>query len=311
MAEKVNVSFNSVCYECLICYYAGMITLQRFSSLAMLALFVGLYRCPVVAQILPPELRNDLFLKQLYRDSAYLSAKEKVSREFAHVRPGSWGEFVKGVDEDIVTDRKLLALTFDACGGPHGSGYDEELINYLIVNKIPATLFVTGKWIDANYGTFLSLSKNNLFEIENHGLNHKPCSVDGESEYGIKGTPDVPDAIDEIEANERKILSITGRRPLFFRSATAFTDEACAKIARQLNVTMVSFDVLSGDAVPNTPTEVIQGSIMKHVRPGALIIMHFNHPEWNTYEALEKVVPALLKSGYTFVRLKDYPLKGK
>lgn len=273
--------------------------------------FCILTQLPSLAQTDLAAVQNDRYLKQLYLDASYLGTKQKVSAEFAHIKPGNWGEFVKGVDEDIITDKKLLALTFDACGGPHGSGYDAALIGYLEKMKIPATLFVTGKWIDANYETFIKLSRNPLFEIENHGLNHHPCSVDGESEYGIKGTPDVPDAFDEIEANERKILAITGRRPLFFRSATAYTDEACAKIARQLGVTMISFDVLSGDAVPNTPREIIENSIMKHVRPGALIIMHFNHPEWNSYEALQNVIPALLKSGYTFVRLNDYPLKGK
>ena len=259
----------------------------------------------------PASIQNDTFLRQLYKDNSYISKKDQVDKEFAHAVPGSWGEFVKGVDEDLVTNKKIIALTFDACGGPRGSEYDSELINYLRKEQIPATLFVTGKWIDANYNTFLELSKDKLFEIENHGLNHKPCSVDGESEYGIKGTPDVPDAFDEIEANERKIELITGRRPMFFRSATAFTDEACAKIARQLNVTMISFDVLSGDAVPFTPVKVIEQNVLTNVKPGALIIMHFNHPKWNTFEALEKIIPALKKQGYSFAQLKDYPLKGK
>ena len=259
----------------------------------------------------PASIQNDTFLRQLYKDNSYISKKDQVDKEFAHAVPGSWGEFVKGVDEDLVTDKKIIALTFDACGGPRGSEYDSELINYLRKEQIPATLFVTGKWIDANYNTFLELSRDKLFEIENHGLNHKPCSVDGESEYGIKGTPDVPDAFDEIEANERKIELITGRRPMFFRSATAFTDEACAKIARQLNVTMISFDVLSGDAVPFTPVKVIEQNVLTNAKPGALIIMHFNHPKWNTFEALEKIIPALKKQGYSFAQLKDYPLKGK
>ena len=284
--------------------------ISKPAALLSLAVFVLVARM-LSAQTLPPELENGHYLQKQYQDTSYLAIKARVSAEFAHTPAGGWGEFVKGVDEDIVTNKKLLALTFDACGGPHGSGYDAELISYLEKMKIPATLFVTGRWIDANYATFLNLSKNSLFEIENHGMNHRPCSVDGESEYGIKGTPDVPDAFDEIEANERKITTITGRRPIFFRSATAFTDEACAKIARQLGVTMISFDILSGDAVPNTPTNLIESSILKHVRPGALIIMHFNHPEWNAYEALQKVVPALLQSGYNFVRLKDYPLKGR
>lgn len=278
------------------------------SGYPFLALFV-LFGPLVFGQ--PASIQNDAFLRRLYSDSSYLKQKEQVVKEFAHVIPGSWGEFVKGVDEDFITSKKLIALTFDACGGPHGSEYDAELISYLRKERLPATLFFTGKWIDANYKTFIELSGDKLFEIENHGLNHRPCSVDGESKYGIKGTPDIPDAFDEIEANARKIEQITGRRPLFYRSATAFTDEACAKIAKQLRVTMISFDVLSGDAVPNTPAAVIEESVLKNVKPGALIIMHFNHPKWNTFEALEKIVPVLKKQGYIFGQLKDYPLKGK
>jgi peptidoglycan/xylan/chitin deacetylase (PgdA/CDA1 family) len=280
-------------------------TKSIFPLFALLILFGTRGFCQPVA------IQNDVFLRQLYKDSGYLALKEQVEKEFAHTLPGSWGEFVKGVDEDFITDKKTIALTFDACGGPHGSEYDAELIRYLRKEQVPATLFVTGKWIDANYQTFVELSKDKLFEIENHGLNHRPCSVDGESEYGIKGTPDIPDAFDEIEANERKIELITGRRPLFYRSATAFTDEACAKIARQLHVTMISFDVLSGDAVPFTPVKLIEQSVMTHVKPGALIIMHFNHPKWNTYESLERIIPLLKKRGYSFAQLKDYPLKGK
>jgi len=254
---------------------------------------------------------NKSFITKLYQDQNYLALRENVSKEFAHSKPGSWGEFVKGVDEDMVTNKKIIAFTFDACGGKNANGYDAELIGFLRKEKIPATLFVTGKWIDANYITFLQLSKDPLFEIENHGLNHQPCSVDGESEYGIHGTKDIPDAIDEIEANALKIEKITGRKPKFYRSATAYTDEACAKIAKQLGTIIISFDVLSGDAVPFTPKEVITNNVLKNVKPGALIIMHFNRPKWNTYEAMKLLLPELEKQGYTFAKLEDYPLKSK
>ncbi|MGC4041184.1 MAG: polysaccharide deacetylase family protein [Flavobacterium sp.] len=257
------------------------------------------------------DFENKSFLAKLYQDGDYLALRARVSKEFAHSKPGNWGEFVKGVDEDIITSKKIIAFTFDACGGKNADGYDAELIDFLRKEKIPATLFVTGKWIDANYTTFLELSKDPLFEIENHGFNHQPCSIDGESEYGIHGTKDIPDAIDEIEANAIKIEKITGRRPTFYRSATAFTDEACAKIAKQLGITIISFDVLSGDAVPFTPKETIEQSVLKNIKPGALVIMHFNRPKWNTYEAMKLIVPELRKQGYSFAKLEDYPLKAK
>jgi len=254
---------------------------------------------------------NSVFIRQLYKDDSYISLKNRVVKEFANVKPGKWGEFVKGVDEDLVVKDKIVALTFDACGGPNSSGYDKELIDFLRKEKIPATLFVTGLWIDKNYETFLNLSKDTLFEIENHGFNHKPCSVDGESEYGIKGTANVSDAFDEMEANARKIEKITGHRPKFFRSATAFIDEACAKIAKELGMTVISFDILSGDAIPYTPVNTIEESVLKHIKPGAIIIMHLNHPKWNTYESLVQIVPKLRLLGYTFAKIEDFPLKGK
>ncbi|WP_306350171.1 polysaccharide deacetylase family protein [Flavobacterium sp. '19STA2R22 D10 B1'] len=254
---------------------------------------------------------NTVFLEKLHSDTDYLTLKEKITKEFTHAIPGHWGEFVKGVDEDLVTQQKIIAFTFDACGGKNADEYDAELIDYLRKEKIPATLFVTGKWIDANYLTFLNLSKDPLFEIENHGLNHKPCSVDGESEYGIHGTKDSSDAFDEVEGNARKIKEITNRRPLFYRSATAYTDEACAKLVKQLGITMISFDVLSGDAVPYVNKKNIVDNVVKNVTPGAIVIMHFNHPKWNTFEAMQDIIPLLRNEGYHFAKLEDFPLRSK
>jgi len=36
--------------------------------------------------------------------------------------------------------------------------------------------------------------------------------------------------------------------------------------------------------------------------------MHFNHPEWNTKEAMLKIVPELRSLGYDFVLLKSHSL---
>ena len=275
----------------------------------ILLLFFLLVFFPPANSQSPEYFSNGTFLRMLEGDSSYTKLKKKVVSEFVHAQPGHWGEFVKGVDEDIITKKKYIAFTFDGCGGKNGDGFDKKLIDFLNIENIPATLFVTGKWIDANFNVFLNLSKDTLFEIENHGLNHKPCSIDGESEYGIHGTSSAANAFDEIEANARKIDAITKRRPRFYRSATAFIDEACARMAGQLGITAISFQVLSGDAVPFTPIHVIEENVLKDIKPGAIIIMHFNHPEWNTYEAMRLIVPKLRKMGYKFVRLNDFPLK--
>src|SRR5690625_310875 len=94
-------------------------------------------------------------------------------------QPKEWGEHVSGVKTRIKTDEKEIALTFDACGGDHGNGYDEELIEFLKKEQIPATLFVNERWIIANEEIFLELATHPLFRIENHGTSHSPLSVNG------------------------------------------------------------------------------------------------------------------------------------
>ena len=254
------------------------------------------------------EFTNPVFLKKLNKDKSYSELKKKIVSEFANTPAGQWGEFVKGVAEAIHTQNKIIAFTFDACGGKNGNGYDKELIEYLKQEKVPATLFISGKWIDSQFAVFLNLSRNSLFEIENHGLNHRPCSINEESAYGIKGTLDIGEAFDEIEANTCKIEAITNHRPRFYRSATAFIDEACVSMASGLGMTTVSYQILSGDAVPFAPESVIEMNVVKNIKPGAIVIMHFNHPEWNTKKAMQKIVPKLRQMGYTFVLLKDFEL---
>jgi peptidoglycan/xylan/chitin deacetylase (PgdA/CDA1 family) len=254
---------------------------------------------------------NPKLIKYLHSNSAYTTQKASIIKQFAQTPAGRWGEFVKGVKENMVTAQKVVAFTFDACGGGgKGNGYDSCLVNFLRRETVPATLFVTGLWIDVNYKTFLKLSKDTLFEIENHGFNHRPCSVHGDSIFGIKGTKNISVAYDEIEANAEKIQLITGHRPKFFRSATAYIDETCVKMAKMMGITVVSYGVLSGDAIPQTPAEAITDNVLKHVKPGSIIIMHFNRPGNKTCKALQVIIPKLRAEGYSFTKLEGYPLRG-
>jgi peptidoglycan/xylan/chitin deacetylase (PgdA/CDA1 family) len=250
------------------------------------------------------EYSNVIFLNKLNKNSSYLDLKKKVLSEFAQSKPGLWGEDVPGVIKKLSGQQKYIALTFDACGGKNGNGVDIELIDFLRKEKIPATLFISGKWIDANFTAFIDLSRDTLFEIENHGLAHRPCSIDGKSIYGIKGTLNIAEAFDEIEANARKIEAITKHRPLFYRSSTAYIDEVCVKMANRIGIKVIGFQVLAGDAISSAPVSVIESNVLNKIKPGAIVLMHFNHPEGNTFEAMQRIVPKLREQGYTFVRLK-------
>ncbi|HXX34589.1 MAG TPA: polysaccharide deacetylase family protein [Thermodesulfobacteriota bacterium] len=236
-----------------------------------------------------------------------IPTREQIIAKFSGRVPREWGEAVKGVKIRLNTDQKVLALTFDACGGPKGNGYDARLIDFLVAEAIPVTLFISGKWTDANPEIFQALSTNPLFEVENHGLTHRPCSATGRSVYGIKGTKSVRDIYDEIEGNGLKILNLTGRRPKYYRPGAAYNDEICVEIASALGYEVVSFSV-RGDAGATHSKRQVEEALL-HSASGSIILMHMNHPEGATARGVSAVVPELKKCGFRFVKLSEFDLR--
>jgi len=236
-----------------------------------------------------------------------IRTKEQIIAKFSGRVPQEWGEVVKGVKIGLNTDQKVLALTFDACGGPKGSDYDEKLIQYLEKKKIPATLFISGKWIDANPNILQTLSRDPLFEIENHGLNHKPCSTIGRSAFGIKGTKNTREIFNEIELNGLKLLNLTGRKPKYYRPGTAYSDEICVEIANALGYEVVNFSV-RGDAGATYSKKEVREALL-HSAPASIILMHMNHSEGQTAQGVMEAIPELRKRGFRFVKVSDFGLR--
>jgi peptidoglycan/xylan/chitin deacetylase (PgdA/CDA1 family) len=230
-----------------------------------------------------------------------------IQNKYINIKPSQWGENVSGVKHRLNTKDAVVALTLDACGGTRGCGYDKDLINFLIQQNICATLFLNSRWIDTNPKVFQSLSKNPLFEIENHGYAHKPLSVSGKSAFDIKGTSSIREVIDEVALNSKKIFNLTGKKPKFFRPGTAFCDEVAVKIAKDLGEEVVRFSVI-GDAGATYSKDQVKKACLDSSN-GSIIICHMNHPEKDTAEGLKLALPELIKRGIKFVKLEDYSLK--
>jgi peptidoglycan/xylan/chitin deacetylase (PgdA/CDA1 family) len=237
-----------------------------------------------------------------------IQTKERIISAFSGKVPKEWRELVRGVKTRLNTNQKVIALTFDACGGsPRSLGYDAKLIKYLENEKIPATLFISGRWIDTNRDIFMELSKNPLFEIENHGLNHKPCSVNGRSVYGIEGTKSVEEIFNEIELNALKIQALTGRKPKYYRPGTAYCDEIGVEVANALGYEVVNFNV-RGDAGATYSKKQVKEALL-HVPLSSIILMHMNHPESETAEGTMEAIRELKKKGFRFVQLSEYGVR--
>jgi len=241
----------------------------------------------------------------------YMRLKERLSREFGGMVPRQWGEAVDGVLTKLDTRENVMALTLDACGSQNGMGYDAGLMTFLEQEQVSATLFVNTRWILANPDAFRQLSGNPLFEIANHGLLHRPCSVTGRSAYGIHGTASVAELVDEIELGGRMIADLTGKRPAFYRPGTAYCDEIGVQVANSLGYTVAGYGVL-GDAGATYSGERVRDALLAAPK-GSIVILHMNHPESQTRQGVMDAIPELKKRGVRFVTLSEgvLPARGR
>lgn len=222
---------------------------------------------------------------------------------YTNLEPQEWGEHVTGVNTRLKTNEKKIALTFDACGGDYGSGYDQELISFLINEKIPATLFINERWIYENEDTFLELSSYPLFQIENHGTNHSPLSVNGGKAWGIQATESPFEVYQEIMKNHQTVKDLIGREMTLFRSGTAYYDEVSVQIANELGYDVVNFDIL-GDAGATYSSEQVKNALL-NAKNGSIVLLHMNQPHSGTAEGVKNAIPLLRKKGFEFVLLEN------
>ncbi|WP_223700561.1 polysaccharide deacetylase family protein [Sutcliffiella deserti] len=244
-------------------------------------------------------------LVQDLKEELYLRKERVLNQEYNQSK--EFGEYVAGVKTRMKTSDKVIALTLDACGGEFGSGYDHELMNFLIANKIKANLFINARWIDAQHDKFLALADNPIFRINNHGTEHRPLSTVPRSAWGINSTSTKEEIVTEITDNQEKIGELTGKLPRFFRSGTAFYDEVAVKIAEDLGVEVVNFDVIGDGGATFSRPQVVE-SMLKS-RAGSIIILHMNQPSSETADGVKEAIAVLLEQGYSFVHLDEYELE--
>ncbi len=218
-----------------------------------------------------------------------------------------WGEQVSGVKTRINTSEQKIALTFDACGGPYGNGYDAALISYLREADVPATLFINERWIIEHETLFLELANDPLFQIENHGTEHIPLSVNGGTAWGIAATESPEEVVQEVLGNHDTVKHLTGKEMNLFRSGTAFYDEVAVELVQALGYQVVNFDVL-GDAGATYSSEQVERALLGS-ESGSIALLHMNQPTSGTAAGVKAAVPKLREQGYQFVRLDGEELE--
>ncbi|MFD4430350.1 polysaccharide deacetylase family protein, partial [Nocardia sp. NPDC058497] len=192
-------------------------------------------------------------------------------------------------------------LTFDAFGGPGNSQLDQSLIDLLITEQVPATLFLNKRWIDADPTRVQRLAANPLFEIASHGVAHKPLSVTGRAAYNIAGTVSAEEAVHEVWTNHERITELAGKPPRFFRAGTAHYDNIAVAIVNELGETPLGFTINADFGATASAAQVQRA--MNAATPGSIALAHMHRPKSGTATGMAAAIPALRAAGYTFVHL--------
>jgi peptidoglycan/xylan/chitin deacetylase (PgdA/CDA1 family) len=193
-----------------------------------------------------------------------------------------------------------VALTLDACMG----GADHRILDALVANAIPATLFVSGRWLARNAATLkLLLAHPELFELENHGAMHVPAVLGTERLYGIAPAGTLAAVTAEVGGGARAMAACGIPRPRWYRDATALYSPAALNQIRAMGYRIGGFS-LNADFGASLPAGMVHARMLT-ARDGDVIIGHVNQPKRASGAGIASGAIALKAKGFRFVRLMD------
>ncbi|MEV3854890.1 polysaccharide deacetylase family protein [Streptomyces sp. NPDC050095] len=205
---------------------------------------------------------------------------------------------------------RTVALTFDADmtadQGPRaasGEHFDNpQLIATLRKLKVPATVFMTGRWADEYPAQAKDIGADPLFEVANHSYSHYAFTGDC---YGLPSVPPARMRTDVERAFTAFRKAGVAHVVPYFRFPGGCYDKRALRALTPAGVTAVQWDVVSGDAFATDAGAVTQ-QVLGGVRPGSVVVMHCTRSAAPTTERVVRaVVPALRAKGYRFVRVSE------
>ncbi|WP_112946106.1 MULTISPECIES: polysaccharide deacetylase family protein [unclassified Rhizobium] len=198
-----------------------------------------------------------------------------------------------------------VALTFDACMGKA----DERILSVLVSERIPATIFVTARWLKHNPQALqVMLANPDLFELENHGQNHIPAVDKPVSIYGIASAGS-PEAVRlEVQGGADAMLASGIPAPRWFRGSTAKYDLSSIAQIRAMGYRIAGYSV-NGDGGSLLGAAITEKRISS-AKDGDVVISHINQPTHAAGEGVAKAILDLKAKGTEFVRLQDVEDRG-
>ncbi|MDB5587679.1 MAG: polysaccharide deacetylase [Devosia sp.] len=193
-----------------------------------------------------------------------------------------------------------IAITLDACSG----NVDHRILDVLVQQSIPATIFVTRRWLVRNAETVaIMIAHPDLFDIEDHGRDHVPAVTGTEKPYGIKPAGTLAAVDDEVNGGEAAIALAFGKQAKWFRGATALYSPDAIDEIHHLGYQVAGFS-LNADLGASVSTKTAAARL-ESAKDGDVIIAHINQPKRSSGAGIAAGLLDLKRRGYDFLRLSD------
>jgi peptidoglycan/xylan/chitin deacetylase (PgdA/CDA1 family) len=194
----------------------------------------------------------------------------------------------------VRTHDPVVALTFDACATlKQDNGFDREVFDILKREHIPATVFPTGRWIEAHPAEAKELAAQTWIELGNHTYSH------------ARMTKIPRNKARQQLARTEAIIDGLGRKSVAFRPPAGAWNRSVVRLAAEQHLPTVEWDVVSGDAGGYIAAKTMVATVLASVKAGSIVIFHINGRGPHTKEALPDIIRGLREKGFGFVTVSE------
>jgi peptidoglycan/xylan/chitin deacetylase (PgdA/CDA1 family) len=200
---------------------------------------------------------------------------------------------------NVATNEPAIAFTFDACATRTQSyGFDRPIYELLKRERIPATLFVSGRWVEGHPDVMAELAQEPLIEFGDHSYEHPHMSR-------------LPAARIEAEIDQTAAaLARYGKRAVAFRPPFGEWSSRLIDVVQAKQLPTVTWDIVSGDPSARTTAAGMIKEVVSKARPGSIVVFHINGRGHKTAEALPVIVRELRERGFRFVQVSELIASG-
>jgi peptidoglycan/xylan/chitin deacetylase (PgdA/CDA1 family) len=221
------------------------------------------------------------------------------------------GDGVPAVVAHGPTGGHRIALTFDSNmtdamlhrldTGQVDSYANTAVVDELEARHVPATFFLSGKWVQRYPGLTRRVAADPAFELASHSYAHLGFTAHC---YTLGSLPTAEMAAD-VEHSFDVLAPFGGHQTRYFRFPGGCYDAAALRAVAPAHATVVQYDDVGGDPF-SEDAAAITARVLRQAHDGGIVVLHItkaNAPK--TADALPGVIDGLEARGYRLVTLSD------